>query len=38
MRDKAQGGIWFATVIWTFVFGFLFVYLLIDLIVSLFRK
>jgi hypothetical protein len=37
-NDKARGGLWFALVIWTFVFGFLFVYLLIDLIISLFRK
>jgi hypothetical protein len=35
---QGPSGGWFALVIWTFVFGFLFVYLLIDLVVSLFRK
>lgn len=36
--DKARGRLWLALVIWTFVFGFLFVYLLIDLVLSLFRR
>jgi hypothetical protein len=36
--ENARGRLWLALHIWTFVFGFLFVYLLIDLVVSFFRR
>jgi len=36
--ERARSRLWIALVVWTFVFGFLFVYLLIDLVLSLFRR